>query len=85
MKPIVNEKQLDYLLNHCSNDDLGESFEFYNNLFRNLFVNMYISDSGLLGNTKYIHEMSDEEFHEYNENLMHLLISGMDISNFFRS
>ena len=82
---MASDIQLNFLLNKASDEDLGASFEFYNSLFRELFMNMYLADSGLLGNTKYIQDMSEEEYQEYDLAITHLLISGFDLRNFFRS
>lgn len=76
--------QIEKLLNIASDGDLGDSYHFYNELFRKLLTNIAIVDSRTFNNVNvYICDMDVAEFEKYEENIQSLKISGFQAKEFF--
>ena len=63
-------KQLQKLLSIANDDELSDSYIFYNSLFRNLNVNIVIVNSNMFdGINKHICDMDEQEYLEYDDKL----------------
>lgn len=76
--------QIEKLLNIASDGDLGDSYHFYNELFRKLLFNISIVDSRTFNDVNtYICDMDAAEFERYEESFQSLKISGFQTKEFF--
>lgn len=76
--------QINNLLAIASDEDLSDSFQFYNDIFMAININMQLVDTNALKNiSTYICDMNSEEYLEYLDEIEQLQISGLEFRHFF--
>ena len=75
--------QLERLLEIANDKDLGDSFRFYNEMLRDLVVNIQLVDGMQFKSIDtYICEMSDDKYAQHQEEMQMLKIAGLRTSDF---
>ena len=77
-------RQIDKLLLVASDTDLADSHHFYNQMLRSLQINSLLVDNKMLSSIQtYICDMTPEQYAKYVDEIQHLKITGMQMTEFF--